>query len=69
MEYHKKAMLINETIFGKNNPKTTKSYNSIAIQLRQRDQFDEAIAYYRKVETIRLKHYGEEHLLNDCRNV
>lgn len=61
-EYHNKALILYEKVFGKTHLRTGIIYHSLADISRELDQPQNAIAYNKKALNIFLENVGEEHL-------
>ena len=61
MDLLKKALIINEKVFGPEHPSTATSYNNIAVVYYSQGDYPEALTWYQKALAIREKVLGKEH--------
>ena len=61
VEYHNKAVEINEKTLGKEHPSTATSYNNLGLAYYSKGEYERAIEYYEKALAICEKTLGKEH--------
>ena len=61
LEYHSKALTIEESIFEKNHPKVALSNNGIGYVYFHQGNYDKALEYYNRALTIQKSIFGENH--------
>ena len=61
LEYNKKALVILESVLGKEHPDTSAVYNNIAGVYRTRGEYEKSLEYYGKALAIRERVSGTDH--------
>ena len=61
LEYHKKALRIQEQALGTDHPDTASSYNNLAAVYKALGEFDKALEYHQKALRIKEQALGSDH--------